>query len=141
MPTPVLSNLSPYEKLFNKPPNHSFLQVFGCACFPNLHPYNKNKLQPRSIRWVFLGYLNMHKGYKCLHLDTGRLYISRDVVFNEFDYPLSKSVAVPTLPATSLPLVVNTFPTAPFSTYEWFTKSTFTPYYWCFSLTSAFFTL
>ena len=113
MPTHVLSNLSPYEKLFNRPPDYSFLRVFGCACFPNLSPYNKNKLQSRSVRCVFLGYSNMHKGYKCLHLDTGRLYISRDVVFNEFDYPFSKSVVVPTLLATSLPLVVNTFPTAP----------------------------
>ena len=60
----------------------------------------------------------MHKGYKCLHLDTGRLYISRDVVINECDYPLSKSVDVPPLPPTSLPLVVNTFPTVQISTNE-----------------------
>ncbi|XXG70265.1 hypothetical protein AAC387_Pa06g3062 [Persea americana] len=60
----------------------------------------------------------MHKGYTCLHLDTGRLYISRDVVFIECDYPLSKSVAVPPLPPTSLPLVVNTFPTVQISTNE-----------------------
>lgn len=49
MPTSVLSNLSPYEILFNRPLDYSFLGVFGCACFPNLHPYNKNKLQPRSV--------------------------------------------------------------------------------------------
>ena len=83
MPTPVLSNISPYEKLSCKTPEYSFLRVFGCACYPNLRPYNKNKLQPRSIRCVFLGYSNMHKGYKCLHQETGRLYISRDVVFVE----------------------------------------------------------
>ncbi|WVZ94202.1 hypothetical protein U9M48_040123, partial [Paspalum notatum var. saurae] len=29
------------------------------------------------------GYSNLHKGYKCLDIDTGRLYISRDVVFDE----------------------------------------------------------
>lgn len=28
---------------------------------------------------VFLGYSNMHKGFKCLDISTGRVYISRDV--------------------------------------------------------------
>jgi hypothetical protein len=29
----------------------------------------------------------MHKGFKCLDISTGRLYISRDVVFDEKDFP------------------------------------------------------
>jgi hypothetical protein len=32
---------------------------------------------------VFIGYNNLHKGYKCLDISTGRLYISRDIVFDE----------------------------------------------------------
>jgi hypothetical protein len=37
----------------------------------------------KSKRCVFLGYINLHKGYKCLDAATERLYISRDVLFNE----------------------------------------------------------
>jgi hypothetical protein len=39
---------------------------------------------------VFLGYSNQHKGFKCLDVSTGRVYISRDVVFDETVYPFSK---------------------------------------------------
>jgi hypothetical protein len=39
---------------------------------------------------VFLGYSNMHKGFKCLDTRTGRIYISRDVVFDEDLFPFSK---------------------------------------------------
>jgi hypothetical protein len=39
---------------------------------------------------VFLGYSTQHKGYKCLDVSTGRVYISRDVVFNEKVFPFSK---------------------------------------------------
>ena len=38
----------------------------------------------------FLGYSNLHKGYKCLEISTGRIYISRDVIFDETLFPFSK---------------------------------------------------
>lgn len=88
MPTSVLKNRSPFELLFKCKPDCTFLRTFGCACWPNLRPYNSNKLQPRSLECLFLGYSPHHKGYKCLHLPTKRLYISRDVVFNESVFPL-----------------------------------------------------
>jgi hypothetical protein len=36
---------------------------------------------------MHLGYSNMHKGFKCLDISTGRIYISRDVVFDEHVFP------------------------------------------------------
>ena len=39
---------------------------------------------------VFLVYSNMYKGFKCLDIATGRVYISRDVVFDENIFPFSK---------------------------------------------------
>jgi hypothetical protein len=38
----------------------------------------------------FLGYSSMHKWFKCLDVAAGRVYISRDVVFDESLYPFSK---------------------------------------------------
>jgi hypothetical protein len=89
LPTPILQNKSPFEKLFNTNPDYSFLKTFGCSCWPNLRPYNSHKLQPRSLECIFLGYSLLHKGYKCLHLPSGRLYISRDVIFVENKFPFS----------------------------------------------------
>jgi hypothetical protein len=39
---------------------------------------------------VFIGYSELHKGYKCLHISTGRVYISRDVIFDGHVFPFSK---------------------------------------------------
>jgi hypothetical protein len=32
----------------------------------------------------------MHKGYKCLEVSSGRVYISRDVTFDEEVFPFSE---------------------------------------------------
>jgi hypothetical protein len=77
------------ERLFKSPPNYCMLKIFGCACWPHLRPYNKHKLEFRSKPCVFLGYSSLHKGYKCLDMETGRVYISRDVIFDEADFPFS----------------------------------------------------
>jgi hypothetical protein len=87
LPTQILQNKSPFEKLFQSTPDYLFLKTFGCACWPNLRPYNSHKLQPHSLQCVFLGYSLLHHGYKCLHIPTGRLYISRDVIFLKSLFP------------------------------------------------------
>lgn len=89
LPTRVIDNLCPLERLLKAPPNYTMLRIFGCACWPHLRPYNKHKLSFRSKACVFLGYSALHKGYKCLDMDSGRVYISRDVIFDESIFPFS----------------------------------------------------
>lgn len=86
MPTAVLQMQSPYYTLYKQQPDYSFLKVFGCACYPHIRPYNSHKLDFHTKECVFLGYSSSHKGYKCLAAD-GRIYISKDVIFNEFKFP------------------------------------------------------
>lgn len=38
LPTKILDNISPFEKLFLRSPNYNILQVFGCAYWPHLRP-------------------------------------------------------------------------------------------------------
>jgi len=101
MPTLVLKNHSPFETLFKCSPDYTFLRTFGCLCWPNLRTYNSNKLKPRFVPCLFLGYSPLHKGYKCLHLPTNRLYFSRDAIFTEYAFPY-----IPTLSHLSLILVI-----------------------------------
>jgi hypothetical protein len=113
LPTPLLKNLSPFEKLFSQVPDYKFLKVFGCTCFPNLRAYNSHKFSLRSKPCVFLGYSTLHKGYKCYHSATSRIYISRDVIFHEEVFPFSNTPpsanpappsSIP--PSVSLPLPI-----------------------------------
>lgn len=87
MPSRNLSNKSPFEHLFSRKPDYSFLRVFGSQCFPHLRPYNKHKMEFRSVACVFLGYSPSHYGYRCLDTTTGRIYIARHVRFNEHKFP------------------------------------------------------
>ncbi len=90
IPSRILQYDTPLKRLFNHKPNYSSFRIFGCACWPNLRPYNAHKLQFRSMQYVFLGPSHTHNGYKCLDIATGRIYISRDVVFDENVFPFSK---------------------------------------------------
>ena len=62
-PSKVIQYETPLEHLFHQKPSYTSLRVFGCACWPNLRPYNARKLQFRSKQCVFLGYSNLHKGF------------------------------------------------------------------------------
>jgi hypothetical protein len=88
-PTKLLSYDTPLHRLLGATPDYSSFHVFGCACWPNLCPYNSHKLEPRSTHYVFLGYNNMHKGFKCLDISKGCVYISRDVIFDESMFPFA----------------------------------------------------
>jgi hypothetical protein len=89
-PSKIISFETPLKRLFHTKPEYSSLRTFGCACWPNLRPYNNHKLAFRSKECAFLGYSNLHKGFKCLDISTGRVYISRDVVFDEDVLPFSR---------------------------------------------------
>jgi histone deacetylase 1/2 len=89
VPSKVINNISPVERMLETKPDYKSLRVFGCACWPNLRPYNSRKLAFRSKQCVFLGYSPRHKGVKCLEISTGRVYISRDVVFDKNVFPFS----------------------------------------------------
>lgn len=87
LPSNSLHFKSPFELLYNQKPEYSFLRVFGAACYPCLRPYTTHKFDPRSLQCVFLGYHAQYKGYRCLYPPTGRIYISRHVIFDEDRFP------------------------------------------------------
>ncbi|CAA7061321.1 unnamed protein product [Microthlaspi erraticum] len=87
LPSSVTDNMSPHECLLQTKPDYSSLRVFGAACYPHLRPLAHNKFDPRSLQCVFIGYSSQYKGYRCLYPPTGRVYISRHVIFDEECFP------------------------------------------------------
>ena len=62
IPTPLLSNKSSFEVLYNHPLSLAHLRVFGCECYAtNVHP--KQKFDPRASICVFMGYPHGQKRY------------------------------------------------------------------------------
>ncbi|WVZ71271.1 hypothetical protein U9M48_019877 [Paspalum notatum var. saurae] len=97
LPSKVINYETPVSRLLHENPDYSSLRIFGCACWPNLRPYNHRKLSFQSTKCVFLGYSSMHKGFKCLDISTGCIYVSRDVVFDENIFPFLICILMPVL--------------------------------------------
>ncbi|KAJ3705170.1 hypothetical protein LUZ61_008875 [Rhynchospora tenuis] len=92
----------PFIALFKKPPDYQFLRVLGCLCFPHTRPYSAHKLEYRATPCVFIGYATSQKGYRCLHIESNRVFVSRNVQFDENVFPF-KDI----LPTTTDPHVSN----------------------------------
>jgi histone deacetylase 1/2 len=108
LPTLILQHKSPYEMVNNSKPDFNFLRVFGCACWPYLRPYNKHKMDFRSKTCIFIGYSSGHQGYKCLDFSTGKIYVSRHVVFDESLFPYEPpQIIVPSIHETLVILPSN----------------------------------
>lgn len=91
LPTPALQHRSPFEAIYHAKPDYNFLRIFGRLCYMYLRPYNCHKIQFHSSPGVFLGYSLRYKGYKCLY-SSGKIYISRQVVFDEFQFPFKENI-------------------------------------------------
>lgn len=63
------------------------LRAIGCLAF-NIPPGHKDKLQPRSMRSVMVGYEPNSNVYRLWDPKSKRIMISNDVVFDESKFPL-----------------------------------------------------
>ena len=62
------------------PATYSDLKNFGCPTYAHV---DNGKLEPRSVKCIFLGYKYGVKGYKFWCLETKKLVINIDVMFYE----------------------------------------------------------
>ncbi|KAH0730293.1 hypothetical protein KY289_001481 [Solanum tuberosum] len=85
--TRTIDGDSPYFRLYGTLANYNKLRVFGCLCYLLLHPYNQNKLHPRSTPCIFLGDSQNQSAFKCYDPVNSRLYLSRHVDFVEHSFP------------------------------------------------------
>lgn len=109
MPSVVLDGRSPFSVLF---PTKSLFpidpKIFGSSCFVRDTRPHITKLDPKSLKCVFLGYSRLQKGYKCFSPTLNRYIVSRDVTFHE-NIPFFP-VSTPCNPRDSDDLLVYTIP-------------------------------
>ncbi|KAG8473109.1 hypothetical protein CXB51_035075 [Gossypium anomalum] len=79
-PSVAIEEKTPQEVWSGNPANYSDLKIFGCPVYAHV---DNGKLEPRSIKCVFLGYKASVKGYKLWCPQNRKVVISRDVVFDE----------------------------------------------------------
>lgn len=87
LPSSILQNESPFQKLYHRHPDYSGLQVLGCQCFPTLQHQGGSKFVTKTYPCVFIGYSLKHKGYCCLEPKTKWVYMSRHIIFDGDTFP------------------------------------------------------
>ncbi|GJU64671.1 putative ribonuclease H-like domain-containing protein [Tanacetum coccineum] len=74
---------TPYELLHDKPPNLSYLYVFGALCYPMNDCENLGKLQPKADIGIFIGYAPTKKAFRIYNRRTRRIIETIHVDFDE----------------------------------------------------------
>lgn len=83
LPTRALSSQTPYEAWTGLKPNIGHIRVFGCVAYMKVPSVHTKKLDDRSMKVVNLGKEPGTKAYRLLDPVSNRVYVSRDVVFDE----------------------------------------------------------
>lgn len=83
VPSQSLKYMSPYKQMTGTKPNVSYFCVFGCVCYVFVPSHLCHKMEKKTIRCVFVGYDTQRKGWRCCNPDTGKVYVSRNVIFDE----------------------------------------------------------
>ncbi|GER27437.1 retroelement pol polyprotein-like [Striga asiatica] len=87
LPTEVLHWKTPYEMLHGEAHSYDRFKVFGSLCYAKRNIPHRRKFDPRASPCVYLGYVNGVKGFRVLDLDSNEVFISRDVIFHETEFP------------------------------------------------------
>ena len=88
-PTVANEGKSPHELFHKSLPDLSLMRVFGSTCYFKINKQNLSKFEPRGKLGCFIGIPGGTKGFLIYDIETKRVIVSRNVVFDE-----SKSCAV-----------------------------------------------
>ncbi|KAG6385388.1 hypothetical protein SASPL_154223 [Salvia splendens] len=82
-PMKAVQNRTPYEAWGGTKLTVSHLRVFGCVAYALVSSQRRRKLDEKSVKCIFIGYSSQSKAYKLYIPLSGKVIISRDVVFHE----------------------------------------------------------
>ncbi|KAH9745940.1 hypothetical protein KPL70_004260 [Citrus sinensis] len=82
-PSTVIGLKTAIETWTEKPTDYSYLHVFGCLVYVMYNAKERTKLDPKSMRCIFLGYVDGVKGYRLWDPTAHKIVINKDVIFVE----------------------------------------------------------
>jgi len=97
LPTKSLErDLAPREIWSGRNINIAQFRVFGCKAYAHIHKIQRRegKLSARGIECINLGIAEEQKGWKLMVLETGNIIYSRDVIFDESEFPSIDPVSI-----------------------------------------------
>jgi hypothetical protein len=87
LPTRALDGKIPFEVFYNKPPSYDNIRCFGCLVYTRVPDEMRKKLDQKSKECLMMGYSETTKGYRVYDIESRKIILSRDVIFNEREFP------------------------------------------------------
>jgi transposase InsO family protein len=81
--TKSVEKMTPLEAWSGRRPSVQHLRTFGCVAHVKVTRPDVKKLDDRSMPMVLLGYEPGSAAYRVFHPPSGRVHVSRDIVFDE----------------------------------------------------------
>ena len=82
-PTKVLRNITLEEAWISIKPDVSHFRVFGSDAWAHIPDAKHKALEPKSEKYIFVGYSEDVKGYRLLQPKSKNVIVRRDVKFHE----------------------------------------------------------
>ena len=82
-PTSAVHGKTPQEAWCGKKPSVAHMRVFGCIAYAKIPDASRTKLEPKSVKCLFLGYCEGTKAYKLICLESKKIIRCCDVIFCE----------------------------------------------------------
>lgn len=79
-PSKSIGRMSPKHVYTKVPPRLGHLKVFRCLAYIHVPKVGMNKLEPRAINGIFIGYDDVSKAYHIYNLQMKKICITKDVI-------------------------------------------------------------
>ena len=95
MPTAAIKeNKTLYERWYGKKPDVSRLRAFGCIVYADVRDKDRQKLDKKVKKMRFAGYSLTSNGYRLFDEMSRKLFIRRDVEFNENEFGHKEAITI-----------------------------------------------
>ena len=75
VPTKEVMHVTPEEKWNGRKPDINNFKIFGSECWAHILEDKRKKLEPKSHKFIFIGYAEDSKSYKLFDLSTQSIII------------------------------------------------------------------
>ena len=87
---PQALNTTPYELWTGKKPTLDHVRTFGSIAYMHVPQEKRTKLEKKSKKMILVGYDGNSTNYRLFDIETKKIKISRNVLFNENEIPQSR---------------------------------------------------
>lgn len=86
LPTTVVDGMTPIEAWSDKKPSIRHPKVLGSLYYTHVPAVKRSKLDEKAEKGILVGYSSICKGYRIYNIESGKVFISKDVKVDEDAY-------------------------------------------------------